>query len=343
MRYALKTIVTGIILASMVLGFAQLLQGTRVAVAQETTFFRIGTGGVLGTYYRVGGVIAETISNPPGSYPCERGGDCGVPGLIAIAQTSGGSIANLGAITDGLLESGFAQSDTSYSAFRGEGAFADRPPADQLRVITPLFGEQLQLVVYPESDIETVADIRGKRVSIDTEDSGTIVVTRRVLDSFGITEDEFEAIHVKPAEAIDLMAAGNLDAFFIMAGAPTPSVIEAISRNGAYLVPIAGGETEALLAENPAYQATTIDDYGDSEPINTIGVTALWLVDASASEELIYEITKALYRPEAEVIMSSLPDDLQILMRKAPLDLAIPLHPGSKRYFEENWNGSRTD
>ena len=89
--------------------------------AQDTRFFRIGTGSVSGTYYPIGGLIAEIISNPPGSRPCERGGDCGVPGLLAIAQTSEGSVANIAAIEAGDVESGFAQSDIAYGALQGTG------------------------------------------------------------------------------------------------------------------------------------------------------------------------------------------------------------------------------
>ncbi|NQU59188.1 MAG: hypothetical protein HQ513_18310, partial [Rhodospirillales bacterium] len=91
--------------------------------AQDINFFRIGTGGTGGTYYPVGGVIAQAISNPPGSRSCEKGGSCGVPGLVAIAQSSNGSVSNIRGIANGTLESGFAQSDTVYWAYSGTGVF----------------------------------------------------------------------------------------------------------------------------------------------------------------------------------------------------------------------------
>src|SRR5918993_1259407 len=103
------------------------------APAQEMTFFRIGTGGVSGTYYPIGGLIADIISNPPGGRPCEKGGSCGVPGLVAIAQSSNGAVANVDAIASGGLESGFAQSDVAYWAYTGTGIYEGNGKIENLR------------------------------------------------------------------------------------------------------------------------------------------------------------------------------------------------------------------
>ena len=97
---------------------------TGLAPAQEMRFFRIGTGGVAGTYYPIGGLIADIISNPPGARPCDKGGSCGVPGLVAIAQSSNGAVANVDAIGSDNLESGFAQSDVAYWAYTGTGIYS---------------------------------------------------------------------------------------------------------------------------------------------------------------------------------------------------------------------------
>ncbi len=335
MARAMRIIVTVIMITATSFGSLDGVFTPHSADAQETTFFRIGTGGVLGTYYRIGGVVADAVSNPPGSYPCDRGGDCGVPGLIAVAQTSGGSIANIDAILEGRLESGFVQSDIIHAAVQGEGVFSGRAPVEDLRAIVPLFQEQLQLVALPESGIETVSDLRGKRVSLDTEDSGTIVVVREVIGAFGLSDEDLEAAYLKSAESLGLLADGELDAFFIMAGAPTPSVVEAIARSDAVLVPINGPEIEALIHNNPPYEAALIDGYETREPVETIGVSALWVVDASAPEMLIHDIVKAIFNPASRRLMEELPDDLQITSDSSRTNLVIPLHPGAQRYFEE--------
>ncbi|MCC2665908.1 MAG: immunogenic protein, partial [Geminicoccaceae bacterium] len=115
---ALREILTVALLA--------VLGGAPAASAQEMQFFRIGTGGVAATYYPIGGLIADIISSPPGARPCDKGGSCGVPGLVAIAQSSNGSVANVNAIKSGELESGFAQSDIAYWAYTGTGIFEDQ-------------------------------------------------------------------------------------------------------------------------------------------------------------------------------------------------------------------------
>src|SRR5919199_4293960 len=135
--------------------------------AQEAAaqFLRIGTANVAGTYYAIGGLIADIVSRPPGAPPCEGGGSCGVPGLIAVAQTSTGSVANLEAIQAGEIESGFAQSDVAYAAFTATGPFAGRPPFDRLRALANLYTEAVHLVVRADSDLHTVLDLKGRRVS----------------------------------------------------------------------------------------------------------------------------------------------------------------------------------
>src|ERR671922_3033258 len=105
------------------------------AQAQDITFFRIGTGGTAGTYFPIGGLIANAISNPPGSRSCADGGSCGVPGLVATAVASNGSVANSNAISSGSMQSGFTQSDVAYWAFNASGIYEGRPKVDTLRAI----------------------------------------------------------------------------------------------------------------------------------------------------------------------------------------------------------------
>ncbi len=130
-------------------GTAQETTGT----ARETEFFRIGTGGVWGTYYPIGSLVASAISNPPGSRPCEEGGSCGVQGLIAVSQAANGSVANVEAIASGTLESGFAQSDVAYWAYAGTGTFEGKGRIKGLRVIASLYPEAIHLVARKGSGI----------------------------------------------------------------------------------------------------------------------------------------------------------------------------------------------
>ncbi|MCS6856029.1 MAG: TAXI family TRAP transporter solute-binding subunit, partial [Elioraea sp.] len=146
--------------------FALAMGAALPAVAQAPQFFRIGTGAAGGTYYPVGGMIANAISCPPGA-PCrEAGGTAGVPNLVAVAQATQGSVQNVNLIQSGAAESGFSQSDVAHWAYTGTGLFEGRPKLDRLRFIAHLFGEQLHAAVRRDSPITRLEDLAGKRVTV---------------------------------------------------------------------------------------------------------------------------------------------------------------------------------
>ena len=137
-------------------GLSAGMLGGLPAVAQDITFFRIGTGGTAGTYFPIGGLVANAISNPPGSRACADGGSCGVPGLVATSVASNGSVANVAAIANGTVQSAFVQSDVAHWAFTGTGIYEGRPKVETLRAIANLFPESFQLVARSGSGIKTI-------------------------------------------------------------------------------------------------------------------------------------------------------------------------------------------
>ena len=169
---------------------ATLIALAGAASAQDMAFFRIGTGGTAGTYYPIGGLLANAISAPPGSRACEDGGACGVPGLVASAVASNGSVANVNAIMGGALESGFAQGDVAAWAYTGTGIWEGQPKAEKLRAIANLYPESIHLVATQASGIKSVADLRGKRVSLDEPGSGTLVDAQLILAAAGLAEGD---------------------------------------------------------------------------------------------------------------------------------------------------------
>jgi hypothetical protein len=307
------------------------------APAQEITFFRIGTGGVSGTYYPIGGLIADIISNPPGSRPCDKGGSCGVPGLVAIAQSSNGSVANVNAIETGALESGFVQSDVAYWAHTGTGIFEEEGPTENLRAITNLYPESIQIVARKEAGIKTVRDLEGKRVSLDEPGSGTLVDARIILEAHGLSEDDLQAEYLKASSAISKMLDGELDAYIIVAGYPTASVIEQCEF-ACELVPIDGPEVEALLEKYRFFSRDVIPSgtYKRVGEIRTISVGAQWVVSAEVDEDLVYGITKALWHDTARTLLDTGHEKARAITLATALDgVAIPLHPGAERFYRE--------
>lgn len=310
----------------------------RGAAAQATRFFHIGTGSVSGTYYPIGGLVAAIISNPPGSRPCQRGGNCGVPDLVVIAQSSEGSIDNIESIQRGDHESGFAQSDIAYRAFNGLGPFEGRP-VGVLRALANLYPEALHLVVHPNAGIATVGDLVGKRVSLDRPLSGTRADALLVLKAFGVEEASLAVEDVGPDEAIDLMKAGELDAFFMVAGPPTSGIAELAEDLGVGLVPITGPQVSSLIRDYPffSYDLIPFGTYRGIPAVETISVGAQWLATSELGTDLVYAIMRSFWRPEARAILDAgHPRGRDITVENALDGIAIPLHPGAEKFYRES-------
>jgi TRAP transporter TAXI family solute receptor len=315
--------------------------GSSVTVAQsaeEMQFFRIGTGGVTGTYYPIGGMIAHAISNPPGDRPCEQGGSCGPSGLIAIAQSSNGSVANVKGIQRGSLESGFAQSDIAYWAYTGTGGFSNDSPLLGLRSIANLYPESIHIVVRKGSGIKKVRDLIGKRVSLDEPGSGTLIDAELVLSEYGISREDLEVEFMKPDLAMKRIRANKLDAFFIVAGYPTKAVAVLAADSGVNLLPIDGVEAARLVARYRYFSRNDIPEgvYAGVPRIETISVGAQWIVSSSTDAELVYQITKSLWHQNTRRLLDSgHVKGQRILLETALEGLAVPLHSGAKRFYDE--------
>lgn len=317
---------------------ATILLSNPVGASEEITFFRIATGGVGGTYYPVGGLIAQAISNPPGSRPCDKGGSCGVPGLVAVAQSAHGSVANIAAIASGEVDSGFSQSDVAYWAYTGTGIYLESGKVEGIRAIASLYPESIHLVARKGSNIRSILDLAGKRVSLDEQGSGTLVDARLILSAFGLAEEDIEPYYLKPIPSIEKMKAGELDAFFIVAGYPANAVAELARTSGAELIPIEGPEVDAMIKKYGFLTRGTIPagTYQGIGEVNTISVGAQWIVSERANDDLIYAITKALWNePSRQLLKNGHPKGREIKLENALNGIAIPLHPGAKRFYEE--------
>ena len=313
--------------------------GATVVGAQEMSFFRIATGGTAGTYFPIGGLLANAISNPPGSRACDQGGSCGAPGLVATALASNGSVANINGIAGGSIESGFSQSDVAYWAFTGSGVFEGKPAVEGLRTIANLYPESIHLVARADSGIEGVADLKGKKVSLDEPGSGTLVDARLILEAFGLSESDIEPEYLKPNQAADLMRDGNMDAFFFVGGFPAGAIAELATSRDIKLVPISGPEAEGVIEEYGFFATNTVPAgtyEGVNEDVETLAVGAQWVTGADQDEELIYQITKALWNENSRKLLDSGHAKGKEIRLETALDgVGVPLHPGAARYYRE--------
>ncbi|MCB1451439.1 MAG: TAXI family TRAP transporter solute-binding subunit [Nitratireductor sp.] len=308
------------------------------AIAQDMKFFTIGTGGTGATYYPVGGVIANAISNPPGSRPCDEGGSCGVPGLIASAVSSRGSVDNINAIASGLRDSGFVQSDVASWAYTGTGTMEGKPAVSDLRAIAALFPEHIHLIAGKDSGINSIADLKGKRVSLDEPGSGTRVDAQLIIEAAGLKLEDMSVEDLKPGPAAEALQNGKLDAFFIVAGYPTGSVVELASSTPIKLVAIDGDAAKALTDKYGFFSQSDIPagTYEGVDAVSTVAVGAQWVTSAKQPEELIYEITKALWNDNTRKLLDVGHAKGKAITKETALSgIGIPLHPGAERFYKE--------
>ena len=149
-------------------------------------FIRIGTGPTGGTYFPIGGVIANAISNPPGSRPCDKGGHCGVPGVVAVAQSTNGSVENIRRLIAGDLDFALVQAGVAFLAMNMGDLYDGQKPFKKLRAVARLYPEYVHLVAQPEKAIASVKDVRGKHVAMGDPGSGTLLETKGILEAYGI-------------------------------------------------------------------------------------------------------------------------------------------------------------
>lgn len=323
---------------AVVLAAAVMLLSALPSSAQDVRFFRIGTGETSGTLFAVGSAIASVLSNPPGSRPCERGGSCGVPNLVAVAQSTHGAIENVQAIASGLMESALVRADVAYWAYYGTGPFASQEPLSGLRAVANLYPAVVHIVARQGKAINKVSDLAGKRVSLGPKASGTPVNAQAILAAYGLLVDDVEASYLDSGLAADRLLSDEIDAFFAIGGLPIEAVEDLARRTLVTLVPVDGAPRDEITSFSPflaeaEIQSGTYDGVGFTP---AVAVGTQFVVSAAADEELVYEITKALWHERARALLdSSHPQARQIVPGQALERLAIPLHPGAQRYYRE--------
>jgi len=308
------------------------------AISQEMKFFRIGTGGAGGTYFPIGGLLANAISSPPGSTPCDKGGACGVPGLVAIAQTTNASVANCTGVETGQMESGFAAADIIYQAYNGLGNFKDKKYS-KLRVIANLFPEHLHLVLPKGGKLNGIADLRGKRVSVFQAGSGTQVSVLEFLKQFNIEKKDMQTSELNPQQSADRMADGQLDAFFIIGGTPLAAIAQLASLKGMELYSMSDSDIATFLKAVPYFYEDPIpaSSYeGQKATIKSVAVGAQWIVSADVPEKLVYDITTALWNANTRKLLDNGHSKAkEIRLESALKAVQAPLHPGAEAFYRE--------
>ena len=287
-----------------------------------TTKLTMGTGGTGGTYFAFGAVLSQYV---------EKNAD-----VSCVAVSTDGSKANIQGIAAGDYQLGTVQSDVMAYAWQGTKTFEKDGKVDSFRVIGGLYAEAVQLITM-DPNIKSAADLAGKSVSIGAPASGVYFNAIDVLNAVGLTENDINAQYQSFNDSVESLKDGKIDAAFVVAGAPTPAVVELMTTSTAYLVPIDGDIAAKIMADCPYYTPYTIPAgtyNGQEADVTTITVKATLIVSADLDEDTVYNVTKAIF-DNAEAISAEHAKGAELSIENATSGMTAPFHKGAARYFAE--------
>ena len=323
MKKLLSMLLVAVMTVSLVACGGSTTDGGSTTETKKATKMTMGTGGTSGTYYGYGGVLGQYIKNNAG--------------VDVVVVSTDGSKANIQGIDAGDYQLGTVQSDVMSYAWEGTRSFESDGALKSFRVVAGLYAESVQLVTM-DPEIKSVADLAGKSVSIGAPGSGVYFNAIDVLTAAGLTEEDIKAQYQSFADSADALKDGKIDAAFIVAGAPTPAITELCTTNAAYLVPIDGEVADKLMADCPFYTVYTIPagTYpGQEADVATVTVKATLIVDANASEDDVYALTKAIF-DNIDAIKAENAKGNELSIENATSGMTAPFHAGAAKYFAEN-------
>ena len=287
------------------------------------TTMSMGTGSPTGTYYAYGGIIGQYITNHAG--------------ITVNAVSTGGSKDNIQGINDKDYSLGTVQSDVMHYAWNGTRSFETEGKITSFRTVAGLYAEAVQLITT-NADIKSVADLKGKKVSIGAPGSGVYFNAIDVLTAAGLTENDIKPQYQNFDQSAEGLKDGKIDAAFIVAGAPTPAITELCMTNkNTKIVPIDGDIAQKLMKDNTFYSVYKIpaNSYANqTEEITTVTVKATLIVDADASEDDVYNLTKAIF-DNVDGIKAEHAKGAELTLENATEGLTVPFHAGAAKYFKE--------
>ena len=293
------------------------------AASTSGSELRFVTGGQSGTYYGFGQLLAQHATNNAG--------------VAITALTSDGSKANVESLEDGLAELGFCQSDVMAYAYDGTNLFKGMP-FESFSTVAALYDEQVQIVTC-NPDIKTVADLKGKRVSIGAPNSGVYFNAIDILGAYDITENDITPTYQSFGDSTDSLKNDQIDAAFIVAGAPTTAITDLSTSKTAYLVALDDTHVADLLKTSPYYVKATIpaNTYpSQDEAITTVAVSAVILASKKVSDDDVYAFVSDIFKSaEDSTTASTHAKYAELSKEKGASVTSVPYHPGAAKYFEE--------
>ena len=315
-----RVLAAGAVLAAMVVFFTGCNGNSDV---EGKKFLNIGTGGTAGTYYPIGGAMAEILNKE-------------IPGMSASAQSTGASVANVNMLGDGTIDLATVQNDIAYYAAHGTEMFVDKK-VDGLKGVASLYPETCQFVTLKSSGIKSLSELKGKRIAVGAVGSGVEANVRQILAAYGISYDDIDAQYLSFAEGASALKDGNVDVAVLTAGYPTASVQDIAAQNPVRLLPVEEEVADALIAKYPFYTKTVIPGgtyAGFDEAVPSVAVMAMLVAGPTVNEELGYKVTKAIFS-HLDRLQAAHAVGKQITRDSVKVGMSLPMNAGAEKYFNE--------
>ena len=283
---------------------------------------RLGTGGTGGMYYAYGTELAKLIQTADNKYALD-------------VKTTAGSAANLRLLREKFLDLAIVQSDTLSNAVNGRGIFAAAGPGVGYAAVAGLYTEACQIIVAKDSGINEISDLVGKKISVGERESGVLQNAEQILMSHGLTFEMMEINYMSFADAAAALERGNIDAFFITAGAPTSSIADLASRKEIKLLSIAPDVQNNMMKLYKGYTRCTIpaNTYaGQTEEVQTIGVKAVLVASTDLKDDTVSFLTEFVLKNAKNLPHNKSNADLNV--EYAVEDIPASFHAGAAKYYE---------
>ena len=288
----------------------------------DKKFLNIATGGTAGTYYPIGGAMAEILNNE-------------IAGMNASAQSTGATVANINMLNEGSVDMAIVQNDITYYAANGVEMFKDKK-VDCLKGIATLYPETCQIVTLESTGIKNVADLKGKRVAVGAMGSGVEANARQIMEAYGVTYNDITVQYLSFAEGASALKDGNVDAAFLTAGYPTAAVQDIASQNKVVILPVEVAKADAMIAKYPFYTKTVIPagTYGIAADVPTVSVMAMLVATNKMDADTGYAVTKAIFS-NLDRIQAAHSAAKAITKESATNGMPIEMNAGADKFFKE--------
>lgn len=282
----------------------------------------LATGGTGGTYYPYGGAMAQIFNQK-------------IKNMNVTAQSTGASAENLRLVGKGEAELAIVQNDVMDYAFKGIETFKEK--IEGFRTIATLYPEVVQVIVNPDSGINSIADMKGKKISVGAAGSGVEANAKQILEAYGLTFDDIKASHLSFNESANAYKDKQIDGFFVTSGVPNAAVQDVNALQKIKLISFDDATIDKLTKEYGFYTPFTItkDAYtGMDADVKTVAVKATLICNKDLKDDVVYDLTKALFENQAELAQAHAKGNL-LNIQDAVKGVSVPFHPGAEKYYKE--------